>query len=281
MLKGKQIAVIGLVALLMGLLFSLDIKGLVKEEGQHAGEAAQEASQVQTLSLESISEAGKQTLSGDLAQQISDLENKLKLASGSEKIDLQKQLAQKWDDVNLPAPAALYYEEVAQTTKSYADWLKTGNLFTTAYQNTQDSIAQPALVQKAIGAYQKALEQQPESLDAKTGLGVAYVSGTPNPMQGIQLLREVVAKDPENVSANMNLGLFSMKSGQFDKAVNRFKTVLAKESKPETWLYLAMAYESLGDKENAITAYTKGKELAADPSVDKLVDKKLEELRIK
>jgi tetratricopeptide (TPR) repeat protein len=281
MLKGKQIAVIGLVTLLMGLLFSLDIKGLVKEEGQHAGEAAEGASQFQTLSIESLSEAAKQTLSSDLTAQISDLENKLKVASGSEKLELQKQLSQKWDDVNLPAPAALYYEEVAKSTKSYDDWIKTGNLFTTAYQNTQDSIAQPALVQKAIGAYQKAIDQQPESLDAKTGLGVAYVSGTPNPMQGIQLLREVVAKDPENISANMNLGLFSMKSGQFDKAVSRFKTVLTKESKPETWLYLAMAYESLGDKENAITAYTKGKELAADPSVDKLVDKKLQELRIK
>ncbi|WP_207535750.1 tetratricopeptide repeat protein [Desertivirga arenae] len=281
MLKGKQIAVIGLVALLMGLLFSLDIKGLVKEEGQHAGEAAEGASQVQTLSIESISEAAKQTLSTDLAQQINDLESKLKVASGSEKVQLQKQLSQTWDDVNIPAPAALYYEEVANSTKSYEDWIKTGNLFTTAYQNTQDTITQPALVQKAIAAYQKAVEQQPESLDAKTGLGVAYVSGTPNPMQGIQLLREVVAKDPENISANMNLGLFSMKSGQFDKAVNRFKTVLKNESKPETWLYLAMAYESLGDKENAITAYTKGKELAADPSVDKLVDKKLQELRIK
>lgn len=279
MLKGKQIAVIGLVVLLMGLLFSLDIKGLVKEEGQHSGEGAENATKAATVSLEVVSEAGKQTLSANISQQISDLENQLKTADASTKQDLQRQLAQKWDDVNIPAPAAFYYEEIAKTSNKYEDFIKSGNLFTSAYQVTQDSLIQPALVQKAIGAYQKALNLQPESLDAKTGLGVAYVSGTPNPMQGIQLLLEVVKKDPENVNANMNLGLFSMKSGQFAKAVSRFKTVIAKAPKPDTWLYLAMAYENLGEKENAISAYTKGKELAADPSVDKLVDQKLQELR--
>jgi len=55
MLKGKQIAVVGLVVVLMGLLFSLDIKGLVKEEdGEHAGGAAQSAAQVPAVSLETI-----------------------------------------------------------------------------------------------------------------------------------------------------------------------------------------------------------------------------------
>jgi cytochrome c-type biogenesis protein CcmH/NrfG len=38
-------------------------------------------------------------------------------------------------------------------------------------------------------------------------------------MQGIALLLEVVAKDPNNFSANLNLGMFAMKSGQYDKAV--------------------------------------------------------------
>ena len=62
MLKGKQIAVIGLVVVLMGLLFSLDIKGLVKEEGQHSGEAAGEAAQTTVVTLEAVSAAAKQSL---------------------------------------------------------------------------------------------------------------------------------------------------------------------------------------------------------------------------
>jgi hypothetical protein len=91
MLKGKQIAVIGLVVVLMGLLFSLDIKGLVKEDdGQHEGEAAQQsAAQMPAISLETISQAAKQTIDANLSQQITDLETKLKSASGSEKVELQ------------------------------------------------------------------------------------------------------------------------------------------------------------------------------------------------
>ncbi|MEJ6981015.1 tetratricopeptide repeat protein [Pedobacter sp. P351] len=272
----KQIAVIGLVVVLMGLLLSLDIKGLVKEE-DHSAEVGETKASV--LTIESASETGKQSLNANLAQQISDLENQLKSADATEKLNLQKQLAAKWDDVNQPAPGAFYFELLAKAGNNYSDWIKAGDLFTDAYQSEKDSLIQPALVQKAIESYQKALELQSGSLDAKTGLGVAYVSGTPNPMQGITLLLEVVKQDPKNVKANLNLGLFSIKSGQFDKAVNRFKTVIEVKPTPDAWFYLASAYENLGQKGEAITAYEKSKELAADPNLTRYVDGKIQELK--
>ena len=251
----KQIAVIGLVVVLMGLLLSLDIKGLVKDDEQSSGDGPENAAQTSALTIESASQTAKQSLNANLAQQITELENQLQLAEASEKVKLQRQLASKWDDVNQPAPSAFYFELLAKSGNNYADWIKSGDLFTDAYQSEKDSLIQPALVQKAIGTYQKALELNPASLDAKTGLGVAYVSGTPNPMQGITLLLEVVKQDPKNAKANLNLGLFSIKSGQFDKAVNRFKTVLEVKPTPDAWFYLASAYENLGEKDDAIAAY--------------------------
>jgi len=280
MLKKNQIIVIGSVVVLMGLLLSLDIKGLVKPVEQHnaSGTAAPGTGET-TVTLESVSASAKQALDANLAQQISSLEAALKSAPVEQKLGLQKQLAQKWDDVNQPAPGAFYYEAIAEAENSYPDWLKTGDLFTNAYQNTEDTLTRAGIAQKAIHAYQKALALKPGSLDAQTGLGVAYVSGTSNPMQGIQLLLAVVKQDPENVRANMNLGLFSMKSGQFDKAVSRFKTVVAKKPDAEAWFYLASSYESLGEKNEAISAYEKSKELAADPGLTKFVDDKVLELR--
>jgi tetratricopeptide (TPR) repeat protein len=279
----KQGAVIGLVVVLMGLLFSLDIKGLVKnesgKEGQQASEAAVEGSLVTVVTLESVSESSKQTLNASLSQEITELENQLQSADNSEKLSLQKKLATKWLDVNQPAPGAFYYEMQALSTNNYADWLKSGDLFTEAYQGTKDTLSQPGLIQKAIETYQKALKLQPQSLDAKTGLGVAYVSGTPNPMQGITLLLGVVKEDPKNSKANMNLGLFSMKSGQYDKAINRFKTVIEVSPTPDAWFYLASAYENTGEKDKAITAYEKSKELAADPALSTYVDRKVQELK--
>ena len=179
----------------------------------------------------------------------------------------------------MATPSAFYKELVAQTESTYENWVVAGDQLTTAYQTTQDSTSQPALVQKAITAYQTALKLNPASLDAKTGLGSAYVSGTANPMQGIQLLLEVVKEDPKNVKANTNLGLFSMRSGQFDKAIIRFKTVIEQKPDPEAWFYLATSYENLGQNKDAILAYEKSKELAANPGLSDFVDQKIQALK--
>jgi len=278
MFSAKQIAVIALIAVLVAALFSLNIKGLQKEEASKPTTAAKEQAVV-ALSLEQVSESAKQTINASLAAEITSLETALKNADEQSKLALYKQLAQKWDDVNVATPSAFYKELVAQTESTYENWVVAGDQLTTAYQTTQDSTSQPALVQKAITAYQAALKLNPASLDAKTGLGSAYVSGTANPMQGIQLLLEVVKEDPKNVKANTNLGLFSMRSGQFDKAIIRFKTVIEQKPDPEAWFYLATSYENLGQNKDAILAYEKSKELAANPGLSNFVIQKIQALK--
>ncbi len=278
MFSAKQIAVIALIAVLVAALFSLKIKGLQKEEASKPTPAAKEQAVV-ALSLEQVSESAKQTINASLAAEITSLETALKNADEPSKLALYKQLAQKWDDVNVATPSAFYKELVAQTESSYENWVIAGDQLTTAYQTTQDSTSQPALVQKAITAYQAALKLNPASLDAKTGLGTAYVSGTPNPMQGITLLLDVVKQDPKNIKANTNLGLFAMRSGQFDKAVTRFKTVIEQKPDPEAWFYLATSYENLGQNKDAILAYEKSKELAANPGLSNFVDQKIQALK--
>lgn len=278
MFSAKQIAVIALIAVLVAALFSLNIKGLQKEEASKPTPAAKDQAVV-ALSLEQVSESAKQTINASLAAEITSLETALKNADEPSKLALYKLLAQKWDDVNVATPRAFYKELVAQRESSYENWVIAGDQLTTAYQTTQDSTSQPALVQKAITAYQAALKLNPASLDAKTGLGTAYVSGTPNPMQGITLLLEVVKQDPKNIKANTNLGLFAMRSGQFDKAVTRFKTVIEQKPDPEAWFYLATSYENLGQNKDAILAYEKSKELAANPGLSNFVDQKIQALK--
>jgi len=139
--------------------------------------------------------------------------------------------------------------------------------------NKWDDVAKPA-----PHAYEAALKANTSSLDAKTGLGAAMVSGTNNPMAGIALLREVVAADPKNLEANKTLGLFSLQSRQFDKAIERFKTVIDQKPDAESYFYLATGYENIGMKKEAVTAFQKSKELAADPSLSQFIDRKIAEL---
>lgn len=91
-------------------------------------------------------------------------------------------------------------------------------------------------------------------LDAKVQEAVAIIqSGEGNPMQAIFALREVVEEDSTHRDAQFYLGQFSMLSGQFDKAVERFEIVLQNYGDDEAAAVgLAQARSQLGDTEGAI-----------------------------
>lgn len=275
MLNTKQIILITGVIILMVVLYIQPLKSLVKEEAT-AVESNETAIGSQ-FNLENVSGIAKQGLNASLQKDITDLEASLKEASEEEKLSLLKQLAEKWHDVNKPTPQAFALEEIAAKEPSFENWLKAGDVFSEAYANLQDTVMVPVLTQRAIHAYEAALDFDKESLDAKTGLGSAYVNG-PNPMQGITMLLEVVKEAPKNVKANFNLGLFSMQSRQFDKAVDRFKTVVEQDPSAEAWFYLATSYENIGLNREAIQAFEKSKQLAADPGLSQFIDRKVEEL---
>ncbi|WP_293880334.1 MULTISPECIES: tetratricopeptide repeat protein [unclassified Sphingobacterium] len=276
MAKTKQIIVIGSVVALVAVLLAQPIKGLVNKEKQTAAASGSKPSN--EINLENISSMTKQGLDASLVKEISDIEGQVAKASGEDKIKLLQQLADKWDDVAKPAPQAFVYEEMAKVSPKFEYWLKAGNAYRAAYTNLQDSTLAQALNQNAIHAYEAALKANTSSLDAKTGLGAAMVSGTNNPMAGIALLREVVAADPKNLEANKTLGLFSLQSRQFDKAIERFKTVIDQKPDAESYFYLATGYENIGMKKEAVTAFQKSKELAADPSLSQFIDRKIAEL---
>src|SRR5690606_13564227 len=110
------------------------------------------------VSASSVTLVAKQNVNASLIAEIEKLESKIKTASGSEVVALQKELAQKSDDVNQPAPAAFAYEAVAEKEPNYENWVKAGDRFAEGYHDFADTSAVQGLVQKAIGAYSKALE---------------------------------------------------------------------------------------------------------------------------
>lgn len=276
MLNTKQIVVVVFVVALMGVLLARPIKGLVNEDKESATSTTAEASS--TYNFKSVSDVSKQGVDAGLTQEITALEEKVAKAEGEEKISLLGQLAQKWDDLAKYAPQGFIYEEMAKISPKFEYWLKSGDAFRSAYTNLQDTAMAKELNRLAIQSYEKATALDENNLDAKTGLGAAMVTGTNNPMSGIAILREVVAKDPKNIQANKTLGLFSLQSRQFDKAVDRFKTVVELKPDAESYFYLATGYENMGLKNEAIAAFQKSKELASDPTLSQFIDRRVEEL---
>ncbi|WP_149527531.1 tetratricopeptide repeat protein [Sphingobacterium hotanense] len=275
--KQIQIIVVAVVVLIMGFLVLRPVKGLVDQEKNTAGAATTEAPANQ-ITLSAASEAAKRGLNPAILNEITDLEAKADKADGDEKVAIYQQLADKWNDLEKFAPQALLYEEMAKISPKFDLWLKAGNAYRKAYTNLQDTTTAKALNQQAIAAYEKAVELNGASLDAKTGLGAAMVTGTNNPMAGIALLQEVVKAEPKNLEANKTLGLFSLQSRQFDKAIERFKTVIEQRPDAESYFYLATGYENIGMKNEAIAAFQKSKGLAADPSLSQFIDRRIDEL---
>lgn len=277
-IRSKQIVLIGAILMLVAFLFTRDIKGLVKpKEDTNAAVPAGQMGQTETaaIDLNEVSTAGKNMLSTSLSTEITSLENAYKTASESKKVPAAKLLAQKWDDLEQAVPSALYLEIIADKEPNLSNWLLTGERFMKAFENTRDSLLQPALLQKANTAFKHAMTIDSTSADAKSGLGITIVNGMGMPMEGIAMLMDVVKKDPKNLKANMSLGTFAMKSGQFDKAIIRFNDIIAIKPSPEAYFYLGTAYENLGKNNEAITAYLESKKLAANATLSKFIDEKV------
>ncbi|WP_158796512.1 M48 family metallopeptidase [Pedobacter sp. L105] len=282
-IRSKQTIIISVVILLAVFLFTRDIKGLVKPKKQASGMPAggQLTSAGSTINLTEVSTAAKNSINANLAAEITTLENAYKTASDDEQLGDAKVLAQKWDDVEQATPSALYLEIVANKQRNLTNWLAAGGGLLKAFDNTQDSLIGPVLLQKANTAYTNAVALDSANLEARTGLGITIVNGMGAPMSGIAMLLDVVKKDPKNMKANMSLGTFAIKSGQFDKAITRFNSIIAIKPSPDAYFYLGTAYENLGKNKEAVEAYLNSKKLAANPTLSTFIDKKVAELKNK
>lgn len=283
-MRTKQIVVSVVVLAIMGYLLCLHPVGLVKPKESRTNNAAKVTgarSVNANVDVNYVSAPAKTAIGGAIAAEITALENSLKNAgSNADKIRFETELAQKWDDVNQPAPAAFYYQAIAREQNGYQDWINAGDRFNDAFKVTQDTLAQPVFVLNSVEAFKNALKLKPESLDAQTGLGIADVNGgAASPMEGIGLLLGVVAKDPHNRKALLNLGTFAMKSGQYQKAVDRFKTLIADKEELEPYFYLAESYKQLGMKNEAIAAYQKCKSMMPDPTFTQRIDEYIKEIK--
>lgn len=107
-------------------------------------------------------------------------------------------------------------------------------------------------------------------------------SGKP-PMQTILKLKDLADAEPENVEAQYHLGVFSWETGQYDKAMERFRKTIALDPKgyPDAYAYLGQAYASLDSTDEAITALETYKTLVTDTALVNGADRLIMEIKNK
>jgi tetratricopeptide (TPR) repeat protein len=275
-IKKSQWLVLLAIIIIMTALLTLDLKPPGTGNGMRAG-AAENKSATADISMDTEIATAKKGFADNTNKMILQLEKELSDLSGNEKELKIKELAEVYANNNQFTVAALYY--LSGSADDAKEYILAAEAFRKAYKNISDSSLMPTLIEKATTCFQSALEKDPNNLDAKSGLGSCIVDAGQNPMQGIQLLLAVVKGDSLNLNANLNLGLFSMKSGQFDKAIKRFETVAKLKPNAEIYGMLADAYEQTGNNEAAIAALKKAKAYIIDKDILVNIDNYIKNLK--
>ena len=139
-----------------------------------------------------------------------------------------------------------------------------GDIVYAAFERSQTSVEATDRITLVQSIYERILADAPNDLKARTRLAMTLVTSQ-NPMAGITMLREVLEIDPNYREAILNLGLLSIRSGQYDRAIERFEKLMNTDQKDyEAMLYMGIALMEKGDS----TAATYFEQIAGTPDAD-------------
>ena len=204
-------------------------------------------------------------------QQLTQLANWKKAISSStnkeKKTIFADSIANLFKNTNQFDSAAFYTAQISEWKPEINSWMKAGNAYLLAAQFTIAKEKMEPLVKNAREYFDKVLKQKEDYLDAKVQMAQTYlmVPNNQNPMQGVQMLLQVVEKDPNNELALFTLGERSMQVGKHDKAIERFEKLLSVNPKNEdAQFYLGIAYAETGKKLKALEIFKKIQEVSID-----------------
>ena len=232
-------------------------------------------------STDSIITASRQALPAHAVEELSVNEKKIAaLQDSAAMVPLFEEQSKLWQEHKMFPMAAIIKSRAAHLAHSEKNLNFAGQFYMDLAQQSDQPPIRLWAAQQAIGCYNEALSINPDNDTIKLALASGYIDGTGEVMKGVGILREMTAKDPNHVPANMVLGSMSIRSGQFDKAIGRFETVLKQQ--PDNWiaaLGLAEAYQGMGDKGKAIEALERAKKINNDPKFKQEVDNNIKKLQ--
>lgn len=241
-----------------------------------------------SFNIRGLIDSSKKKLTASQAIYVSKLENGISRGDiMSQQVMAYNNLANFWkDSVSAFEPYAFYTIEAAKLDNSEKTLTFAARLMLDRLRQEQDEAKLNWETTETIELFERALKLDPENPDLKIGIGSAYVygkgrSGNPEAtMKGIQQLLSVVRSDSNNMKAQMVLGVGGLISGQYDKALERFKKIVTREpGNIEAIAYLADTYAAKGDKDEAVKWYKISKRLVNDPHYTKEVDDRIKQLQ--
>ena len=222
----------------------------------------------------------EKNLTPDELQKAENWKSELMQPASRVNLSFYDSLAGLWDSKKMLALSAHYFELKAGKDNSEKSFLNAAYRFFDAYKNALDSMVKVSMAEKSIKYYSEVLKLNPKNMDAKTDLGALYAEATSDPMKGILMLREVVAENPNHENAQLNLGFLSVKSKQYEKALERFDNVLRiNPENRQVYLYKAQVYEQMNNVGKAVENYQQFLKLSGNKEVNSQIEQRIRELK--
>ncbi len=253
-------------------------------EGQTVHDDHQHEESTRLLTTDSILLAARKQLSNEQVTRITQLENSITRGDVVvQKLAVYHQLSHFWGDtIRSFAPYAWYEAEAARLENSEKTLTFAARLMLENLQEEEDPSLRQWEALQAKDLFERSLKLNPDNDSSKVGIGATYLFGgiSDQPMTGINLIREVVQKDSNNVYAQLTLAKGALVSGQLDRAVSRLELVNRIDpSNVECILMLADLAERQEKKKDAAGWYEKSLQYIGREDVKTEIRKRITELR--
>jgi tetratricopeptide (TPR) repeat protein len=239
-------------------------------------------SEPETITIDTILFHAKENLSKEQVSRLNQLENSISRGDVfTQKLHLYHQLANFWKDTaRYFAPFAWYTAEAARLENSEKSLTFAARLFLEGLKNEDDPHLKQWEAVQAKDLFERSLKINPANDSSKVNLGAVYLyGGMASPMEGIRMIKDVAEKDSTNIHAQMTLGEASMVSGQMEKAIDRFKTVVRLQpDNLEAIFRVAEINEQMHNKAEAIEWYKKSFPFIKMPGLKHEVEKRINQL---
>lgn len=254
-------------------------KVVVKDSEGANRDKATSAEQTTTATTDNNEEVSHSpTLSEEQQNRMSVLKKELANAPAND-VEVLEKIGDLFIEGNVTDSAGYYYEMVATKQPTEGNWLRTGDVYFQAYNLALRTQNVEKFAKKTQDAYQKVLAKAPNNLQARTNLGMTYVtSGTP--MEAIGMLRQVLEINPNYEPALVNMGVLSLQSNQYDKAASRFRQVMKVNPKNyNAQLGLAYSLIELNQTDEAKTLLVDLQNKQLEPTIREEVERTLQNLK--
>jgi len=237
-----------------------------------------------TLTTVDVLNGAKKNLTAQQSSYLAQLENSVVRGDVKEQqVRVYRQLASYWQDsLRNQEIAAYYFGESAKLENSEKNLNFAARLLLQYLMSEENPGMQTWLATNAKALFEKSLQINPGNDSVQVELGACYLFGniSSTPMEGILKIKQVADRSPNNMYAQLMLGLGDIKSGQYDKAIERLQVVAQKEPNNLQAIFnLAETFERKGDKANAVIWYKKVETMVNVPEAKQEIEARIKTLQ--